>query len=46
MFGDEITAEQRQQIALEVQVEDKSRGLENGLSTAAGGVNHTNSDKD
>ena len=49
MFGDEITAEQRQRIALAVQVEDESRGLENGLSaTAHGGIlaNHTNSDKD
>ena len=49
MFGDEITAEQRQQIALAAQVEDESRGLENGLSAAAhGGIlaNHTNDEKD
>lgn len=49
MFGDEITEEQRQQIAVAVQVEDLNRGLEEGISaTEWGGLapNHTNDELD
>ena len=48
MFGDEISAEQRQLIALAAQVEDESRGLEAGISANDLDLhkNHTNDEQD
>ena len=48
MFGDEISAEQRQRIALAAQVEDESRGLEDGISANDPDLrkNHTNDEQD